>query len=58
MKVTKVTRTFHDKVYRELEKKEDLMTEAEKKVQQKKRERFVRDMFMEEGKGIYINVYI
>lgn len=34
-KVTKVTRTFHDKVYRELEKKEDLVTEAETKVQQK-----------------------
>lgn len=57
-KVTKVTRTFHDKIYRELEKKEDLVTEAETKVQQKKRERFVRDMFMEEGKGVLINTYI
>ncbi len=34
------------------------MTEAETKVQQKKRERFVRDMFMEEGKGVHINTYI
>ncbi|AKL83930.1 hypothetical protein P8907_08320 [Bacillus atrophaeus] len=55
--ITKVSYVPNDRVYKEVEKRQEIQTAAEKKVNETKRKRSLYKRLKEEGIGRYINHY-